>query len=85
MKITINQTAESLDPNETTENPEQSLANYIAELTAAILRDYPEAQIEHNDTDHTYAIRVSDDPDGSIGDDIQEISERVYETGNFWA
>jgi uncharacterized coiled-coil DUF342 family protein len=85
MKITINQTAEALDPNSTTENPEQSLVNYIAELTKEIQKAYPEAEVEHNEIDDTYSFRVSDDPDGSIAEEIQEISESVYETGNFWA
>ena len=85
MKIVINQTAAALDPSATTENPEQSLANYVAELTREIKKAYPEAEIEHNEIDDTYSFRVSDDPDGSIAEEIQEISEAVYETGNFWA
>jgi hypothetical protein len=85
MKIIINQTAAALDPSATTENPEQSLANYVAELTREILKEYPESDVEHNEIDDTYAFTVSDDPDGSIAAEIQEISEAVYETGNFWA
>lgn len=85
MKITINYTADALDPNNTAEDAEQSLRNYIAELTAEIQKEFPGADIEHAEIDDTYQFRVSDDPDGSIADEVQSISERVYETGNFWA
>ena len=85
MKITINQTAEALDTNATTENPEQSLANYVESMTKEILKVYPEAEVSHNEIDVSFGFTVSDDPDGSIAGEIQEISETVYKTGNFWA
>jgi type IV secretory pathway TrbF-like protein len=84
MKITINQTAAALDPHSTTTDPDQSLVNYILELTAAIRQKYPDAVIEHHDIDDTYAIRVTDDPAGDIAAELQGLSEQVYATGNFW-
>jgi len=83
-QITINQTAEGLDPNATTENPEQSLCEYIKELSKEILKDYPEAEITHNEIEDTKSITISDDPNGLISERVQEISEDVYEAGNFW-
>lgn len=88
MKITINQTADDLDPNATTEDPAGSLRNYITTLTAALGKEFPAAEIEHREISDTYAFRVSNDDGGddrgSISDTVQRIAEEIYETGNFW-
>lgn len=90
MRITINQTVNGLDPNSTSENGAESLKNYIAEVTAEIHKQYPNAWVIHKEVDETYAFRVDTDQDDHLshmgyGQSVQEIIERVYECGNFWA
>lgn len=84
VQITINQTAEGLDPNATTENPEQSLIGFVKELSAEILKEFPDAEIVFNEIDDTKSITISDDPDGSCSERVQAMAEDVYEAGNFW-
>ena len=84
MKITIRLTADGLDPNQTTTDPAESLVNYIRDLTEEILKAYPGAEVVHDEIDDTQCYVVDDDPDGTIRDEIQRISELVYETGMFW-
>lgn len=88
MKITLFQTAAALDPNQTTANPDASLANYVSAVTAAIHKEFPEAEVEHINQDNTYAHRVSGVDDGAeyeqIGEAVQRIAEDVYATGLFW-
>jgi hypothetical protein len=61
MKIIIRSTADSLDPNGTSPNPQASLENYRADIDAAIRAEWPEADIDiiHEDSDDTVGIIVS--------------------------
>ena len=86
--ITLNQTADNLDPNHTSSNPHESLAAYLKEVEARIKAVYPDADVDHNEIDDTYAFRVvCDDPEQyeEIMQEVQDITESVYELGNFWA
>ena len=88
MTITLNQTVNSLDPNRTSENGADSLNNYIAEVSAEIRKEYPDAEIIHNEVEDTYAFRVDADDSclhEEVTQNVQEITEAVYECGNFWA
>jgi hypothetical protein len=90
MKITIRGTTDSLDPNNTCNNPEQSLANYNAELDAAILAEYPDAEIIHENMDDCSGIIVvgqTEDErraEDEIRDFVQRAGEDIYAAGNFW-
>lgn len=90
MKITIRGTTDSLDPNNTCNNPKQSLANYNAELDAAILAEYPGAEIIHENIDDCSGIVVVGQTDeeraveDEIRDFVQRTGEDIYAAGNFW-
>ena len=91
MKITIRGTTDSLDPNNTCNNPEQSLANYNNELAAAILAEYPNAEILHLNEDDSHGIIVVGENEAEraaeeeILDFVRNTGEHIYSTGNFWA
>jgi len=55
--------------------------------TQAILAEYPDAEIEFEDSTDTHCLVVKtsglDDP-SEIEDNIQRIIETVFETGLFW-
>jgi len=90
MKITIRGTTDSLDPNNTCNNPEQSLANYNAALNAAILAEYPTAEIIHEKIDDTTGIVVvgqteeEQAAEDEVRDFVQRTGEDIYAAGNFW-
>jgi hypothetical protein len=92
MKIIINTTIEELDPNATCtpEQAEQSLGNYCREVTERILREYPDAEIEHRCDATDRPIRVMGMQETypreweHTMDRVQEICEDVYTMGNFW-
>ena len=88
MNITLIQSADNLDPNSTAENPEQSLKNYVNEVTAAIRAEWSEAEVDHRDEDGTYAWTLTgyekSDRD-QVEFRIQAITEEIFEAGNFWA
>lgn len=87
--ITIRTTADSLDPNQTNPNPEQSLRNYRAEIDAAITNEFPGAEIIHIDEDNNRPIEIRGLYDNDHADyverTIQAIGEDIYAQGNFWA
>jgi hypothetical protein len=87
MKITLFQTADGLDPAGLADNPMQSLMGYIKEVSAEILKVYPDIEIEHKNEDAIRSFRLYTDLDdqSEIEDTIQTIGEDVYATGNFWA
>jgi hypothetical protein len=89
MKITLFQTAENLDPEDLADNPMQSLTAYIKEVSAEILKAYPDAKINHRNEDSQRSFSVDtylDYPEHvEVSDTIQTITEDVYATGNFWA
>ena len=89
MKITISHDQDSIDTSGTYSDEQfaEVKASLEAEYTAAILKEYPDADIDCSGTDSTYSIRVSgtgvEDP-SEIEHEIQLICELVFETGNFW-
>jgi hypothetical protein len=93
MKIQIRTTTDSLDPNATCTQAEQSLSNYCAEIDREIAKIYPDAEVEHIQEDSCdNGIRVTGvplneerDEQAEIEDTIFRICEDVYENGNFWA
>jgi hypothetical protein len=87
MKITLFQTADSLDPAGLADNPEASLTAYIKEVSAEILKAYPGVEIEHSNQNnwHSFCLDTDLDDQSEIEDAIQTIGEDVYATGNFWA
>ena len=89
MKITLFQTADSLDPAGLADNPMQSLTGYIKEVSAEILKAYPDAKIKHCNEDSQRSFSIDtylDYPEHvEVSDTIQTIGEDVYATGNFWA
>ena len=86
MKITITHKQSSIDPFATV--PDADFSEVRADLerqyTAALLAEFPDANIEFLQGDDTHSVRVSDDDDGSLGEEVQRILEAVYETGTFW-
>jgi hypothetical protein len=88
MKITIKGTTASLDPNATSPDSEQSLQNYNNELTAAVLEEYPDAEIIHlNEDDSGSGIVVradSNEEEEQAVLFVQRIGEQIYAQGNFW-
>ncbi len=88
MKITIKGTIASLDPNGISPDSEQSLQNYNNELTAAILEEYPEAEIIHlNEDDSGSGIVVradSNEQEEQAVLSVQHTGEQIYAQGNFW-
>lgn len=87
MKLTLFQTAESLDPADLADNPMQSLTAYVTEVSAEISRVYPEIEIEHVHMEGLHSWRLDSDLDDQSHDEyvIQGITEAVYAVGNFWA
>ena len=89
MKITLHETIDSLDPAGLADNPMQSLTAYVKEVSAEILKVYPDAKIEHRNEDSHRPFSIDtylDYPEHvEVSDAIQTIGEDVYATGNFWA
>jgi len=89
MKITIRHDQNSIDPNATYTDEQfaQVKTSLEREYTKAILAEYPDAEIEFEESTDTKSIIVKisglDDP-SEIEDNIQRIAETVFETGNFW-
>lgn len=89
MKITLYQTAESLDPSAITENPSASLAGYVKEVTEALKQSF-DCEIDHVEQDNTHSWKLTDltieqeiNRD-EIEREIQDITETVFQVGNFW-
>jgi len=86
MKITIIHNQSSIDPSATV--PDANFPEVLADLerqyTRALLAEFPDADVEFRKGDDTHSVRVSDDDDGSIAEEVQRILETVYETGTFW-
>ena len=87
MKITISHDASSIDPTATCgeEQFARVKAALEAEYGAAILKNYPDAEVDFDGTDMNCSIRVTMDDPSEIRADIQRICEEVFETGMFWA
>jgi hypothetical protein len=89
MQITISHTQESIDPSATYSDEQfVEIRNALeTEYEKAILAEYPEAEIDFNGTNTTYAVRVTgtgmDDP-SRIEEDVQHICETVFEIGTFF-
>jgi len=89
MKITISHDASSIDPTATCgeEQFARVKAALEAEYEAAILKEYPDADVDCGGYDTTCSIRITGtdiyDP-SEIRADIQRICEEVFETGMFW-
>ncbi len=89
MKITIRHDQNSIDPNATYTDEQfpQVKASLENEYTKAIHAEYPDAEIEFEESTDTKSIIVKtsglDDP-SEIEDNIQRITETVFETGLFW-
>ena len=88
MKITIRHTQASIDPSaeysdEQFEEVREALEN---EYSAALLKRFPDAEIEFEVSDDAHALAVSDYDEVSIGieTEVQRILELVFETGLFW-
>jgi len=86
MQITISHNADSIDPaslytDEQFAVLKKSLEN---EYETAILAEYPDAEIDFSGTDTTYSTRVTGNCTIETHDVIQDICEKVFETGNFW-
>ena len=90
MKITISHDQDSIDPA-TTYSDEQFPAvqkSLESAYEKAIHAEYPDAEIEFTSPHNPmYGIRVNgtglDDP-SEIEFRLQEITESVFSTGNFW-
>lgn len=98
MTIKIRQSWESMidgaDARSLAQTDEQATRTaYSQAVTAAIRAEYPDAEIDvevvDSDSDlSTYATVVDVDDDdyyASVMSRVQEITEDVFSTGNFWA
>ena len=89
MKITITHDQSSVDPSATYTEEQfgEVLESLESEYTAAIKKEFPDAEIEFVNGSDTYSVRITetgmDDP-SETESEIQRILEAVYETGNFW-
>jgi hypothetical protein len=89
MKITIRHDQQSIDPSATYTDEQfaQVKKSLEREYTTALIAQYPDAEIEFEESAHTKSIIVKtsglDDP-SEIEDNIQRITETVFETGLFW-
>ena len=89
MKITIRHDQQSIDPSATytDEQFEEVKESLEHEYTKAILAEYPEAEIQFEDSTDTHCLVVKNtglyDP-SEIHFNIQRITEEVFETGLFW-
>ena len=87
MKITIRHDQNSIDSNATYTDEQfpQVKASLEKHYTQAILAEYPDAEIEFETDTHCLVVKDSglDDP-SEIEDNIQRITETVFETGLFW-
>ena len=89
MKITIRHDQNSIDPAATISDDQfpNVLAALETQYREAILAEYPDADIEFEESSDTNSIVVQtsglDDP-SEIEDRIQRITETVYEAGLFW-
>lgn len=89
MKITIRHDQSSIDPSATYTDEQfaQVKESLEREYTKALLAEYPDAEIEFEESTDTKSIVVKtsglEDP-SEIEDNIQRITETVFETGLFW-
>lgn len=89
MKITIRHDQSSIDPSATYTDEQfaQVKKSLEREYTNAIIAEYPDAEIEFEDSADTKFIVVKTidlDDHSEIEDNIQRITETVFETGIFW-
>jgi hypothetical protein len=87
MKITIRHDQSSIDPSATYTDEQfpEVKKSLEREYTKAILAEYPDAKIEFENSNDPIALVVRGIDDSSeIEDNIQRITETVFETGLFW-
>jgi ADP-heptose:LPS heptosyltransferase len=89
MKITIRHDQNSIDPSATYTDEQfaEVKESLESQYTQSILAEYPEAEIEFEDSTDTYCLAVKDtglDDPSEIHFNIQRITETVFETGLFW-
>lgn len=89
MKITIRHDQNSIDPSATytAEQFAEVKDSLESQYAKAILTEYPDAEIEFENSTDTYCLVVKDtglDDPSEIYFDIQRILENVFETGLFW-
>ncbi len=89
MKITIRHDQNSIDPSATyTDEQFAEVRDSLErEYKIAILAKYPDAEIEFEDSSDTKSIIVKTtglDNESEIEDNIQCITDTVFEAGNFW-
>ena len=92
MKITIRHDQSSIDPSATYTDEQfpEVLAALETQYREAILAAYPDAEIEFEDSTDTNCLVVKNSNAESfadqqeIEDNIQRITETVFETGLFW-
>jgi hypothetical protein len=89
MKITIRHDQSSIDPSATYTDEQfaEVKKSLEREYTKAIIAEYPDAEIEFEDSTDTNCLVVKDaglDDPSNIHFNIQRIIETVFETGLFW-
>ena len=89
MKIKIRHDQSSIDPSATYTDEQfaEVKKSLEREYTKAIIAEYPDAEIEFEDSSDTNCLVVKDagfDDLSEIKDNIQRITETVFETGIFW-
>lgn len=85
--LTIYYSPDQLDPNDTTTNAEKSLQNYFKEVEREIKKEYPDMEVycyHYLGQSSHFSLRYEGDDRDEIMSRIQEITETVYEVGNFW-
>lgn len=83
MKITIYGTASELDPAATSDS-QKSLNAYFLELESELQKAFPEAEIDSQERSGNFRLNYDGDNRDDVIFEIQQITEEVYETGNFW-
>lgn len=91
MKITIRHDQSSIDPSATYADEQfpEVLAALETQYREAILAEYPDADIQFEDSTDTCLIVENSNAESfeqqqEIEDNIQRILETVFEAGNFW-
>lgn len=89
MKIIIRHDQNSIDPSASYTDAQfaEVKKSLEREYTKALLAEYPEAEIEFEDSTDTNCLVVKDDgldDPSEIHFNIQRITETVFETGLFW-
>lgn len=86
MKIIITHNQSTVDPSATVSDAQfpAVLAELERQYQAALLEEFPDAEIEFVQGDDTYGTKVTGCDDQDVAFDVQRITEAVYATGTFW-